>query len=346
MKRRTIIAVVSVVVSLFLLSLPHFADAQGISYGGGTTSGAVIVTGDGFAMNLKAKVEINREPIPILQLATELVEILPGETRVLTSNAGEYKANSSIYPGFPALRAGSAGGGFMGIKAGVPISYNFKVVRLDQDGLALDITITDNSNKILAARTLSLQNYEEGMIEFASTENGDKKLAVRFLPTIKAIPPVQDFPALLRSFTLSGLLIRNGDELLSRGTVITSTFDDLVGKKMPFFTFNSQRTGFLVMSYRPFPGAVVAGYFEDKKLIFEWNGDTYEYLSMDKPFLPEGRWAAYFWQAAPAFPASDKGISVGGFEADPDELQAKVNQVIEMRKGASTIKIGPILQSK
>jgi hypothetical protein len=118
---------------------------------------------------------------------------------------------------------------------------------------------------------------------------------------------------------------------------------DLMGGEKPFFTFESQRTGFLVMSYRPFSGAVAAGYFEDKKLIFEWNGDTYKWLSMDKPFLPEGRWAAYFWQAALAFPASDKEIGVGGFEADPDELQVKVNQMIEMRKSASTIKTGPIL---
>jgi hypothetical protein len=205
------------------------------------------------------------------------------------------------------------------------------------------------------ARNLAMESFRdqardrlqpEGMIEFASAENGDKRLAVRFLPTIKTIPPVQDFPALLRSFTLSGLLIRNGDELLSRGTFVSSVIDDLMGGKKPFFTFESRRTGFLIMSYRPFPGAIVAGYFEDKKLIFEWNGDTYECLSMNKPFLPEGRWAAYFRQAAPAFPASDKEISVGGFEADPDELQAKANQMIEMRKGASTKKIGPILQSK
>jgi hypothetical protein len=337
MKRRAFIAVISLVMGLFLLSLPHFAAAQGISYGG-TTSGAVIVNGDGVTMKTKVKVEINREPIPILQLATELVEILPGETRILTSNSGEYKA---MYPGGAALRAGSTGVGSMGMKAGVPISYKFKVARLDRNGLALDITITDNSNKVLAARMLSLRNYEEGMIEFASTENGDKRLAVRFLPTIKAIPPVQDFPALLRSFTLSGLLIRNGDELLSRGTFISSTLDDLMGEKMPFFTFESQRTGFLVMSYRPFPGAVVAGYFDDKKLIFEWNGDVYEWLSMDKPFMPEGRWAAYFWQAPPALLAPETEMGFGGFEADSDELAATISRMIEMRKGAKTIKTGP-----
>jgi hypothetical protein len=325
MKRRAIITVVLMVMGLFLFSVPHFADTQGISY-----SGAVVINGDGVTMKPKVKVEINRAPIPILRLATELVEILPGETRVLTANSSE--AYSSMYPGGgPALRAGATVSGSMGMKAGVPILYKFKIAQLDRDGLALDITITDNSDNVLAGRTLSLRNYEEGMIEFASMENGDKKLAVRFLPTIKAIPPVLDFPALLRSFTLSGLLIRNGNELLSRGTVISSTLDDLMGGKMQFFTFESQRTGFLVMSYRPFPGAVVAGYFDDKKLIFEWNGDAYEWLSMDKPFMPEGRWAAYFWQAPPSLLVPETELGVGGFEADPDELAAKISQMIELR---------------
>jgi hypothetical protein len=318
MKRRTIIMVISMIVGLFPLSVPHFADTQGTSYGE-TISGAV-----------KVKVEINREPIPILQITTELVEILPGETRILNSHSREYQA----YPGGPALRVGSTGVGSMGMKAGATILYKFKVARLDRDGLALDITITDSSNKVLAAHTLSLRNYEEGMIEFASAENGDKRLAVRFLPTIKSIPPVQDFPALLRSFTLSGLLIRNGEELISRWASISDTLDDLIGKKLPFFSFDSPRTGFLVMSYRPFPGAVVAGYFDDKKLIFEWNGDVYEWLSMDKPFMPEGRWAAYFWQAPSSPPAPGTAFAIGGFEADPDEFTAKVNQMIEMRKGA------------
>jgi hypothetical protein len=336
MKRRAIIAVISVILGLFLFHLPPFANAQKTSYSG--TYGAYDVAGDGTAMKLK--VDINREPIPILQLVTELVEILPGETRVLYSNP------SRMNPNLPGLRAGAKGSGSIGTKTSALILYNFKLIQLDRDGLVLDIAITDNSNKVLAARKLSLRNYEEGMIEFASAENGDKRLAVRFLPAVKAMPPVQDFPALLRSFTLSGLLIRNGSELLARHVSVWSEIDDLMSGKKPFFTFECRRTGFLVMSYRPFPNAAVAGYFEDKKLIFEWNGDIYEFLSMDKPFLPEGRWAAYFWQAAPALTTSDQGIAVGGFEADPDEFKIKVNQMIEMRKGANTAKIESGLKNK
>jgi hypothetical protein len=338
---KSITAVISIVVSLILLSPSRFACGQSISSSVTFTSN---VKDDSVTMKPKVVVEINREPIPILQLATELVEILPGETRPLTSTA-----NIGSFPWLSALRAGATLGGALAVKAGVSISYRLKVARLDRDGLTLDITITDNSNRVLATRVLSLRNYEEGMIEFASAENGDKRLAFRLLPTIKIIPPVQEFPALLRSFTLSGLLIRNGDELVSRGAVFSSTLDDLTGKKQPFFTFNSQRSGFLVMSYRPFPGAVVAGYFEDKKIVFEWNGDTYEYFSLDKPFLPEGKWAAYFWQASPAPPAPATGMGIGAFEADPAELAAKVSQMVEMinsvrpDKGAGgmSITIGP-----
>jgi hypothetical protein len=324
MKRKTIITIISAVMGLFLHSTPQFADTQGVSYGG-TFSGSNIVDSNGNMAKPKVNVEINREPIPTVQLAIELVEILPGETRALTSDLSRMLQIETM------LRTGSTITGSMAMKADGSILYNVKVVRLDRDGLTLDITITDNSNKVLATRTLLLRNYEEGIIEFASAENGDKRLALRFLPTIKTIPPVQDFPALLRSFALSGLLIRNGDELLSRGIFVSSTLDNLTGEIMSFITFNSQRTGFLVMSYRPFSGAKVAGYFEDKKLIFEWNGDTYECLSMDKPFLPDGKWAAYFWQAAPGSPALDPRITVGIITADPKELPKIVDRMMNTK---------------
>jgi len=334
MKRRASIAVISFNVSFLLLSFPNFANAQGIGGGGVIGASAPDVP-------WKPKVEINWEPIPTLQLATELVEILPGETRRVAFDSGEREGNAlAAYPSPLALRAGSTVSGSMGMKAGVPIGYALKVAKLDRNGLVLDITITDGAKNVLATRTLDLRNYEEGVIEFASTANGDRKLAVRFLPTIKAIPPVQDYPVLVQSLTLSGLLIRNGSELISRGVSVSSTADDLMGRKLPFFTFDSQRTGFLVMSYRPFPGATVAGYFEDKKLVFEWKGDIYEYFSLDKPFMPEGKWAAYFWQADPGSSASQTGIGIGGFEADPNsgELADKVSQMIEMIKKARQLR--------
>jgi hypothetical protein len=329
MKRTT--AVISIVVCLILLFQPRFAGGQGIS-SSGTIS--LNVKSDNVTMKPKVVVEINREPIPVLQLAMELVEILPGETRSLSAIS-----NLGSFPGLFTLRAGVTISGAVALKAGMPISYSLMVARLDRDGLILDIAITDNSNRLLAKRVLTLRNYEEGMIEFASSENGDKRLAFRILPTIRTIPPVLEFPALLRSFTLSGLLIRNGDELVSRGTVFGSTLDDLSGKKQPFFTFNSRRSGFLVMSYRPFPGAVVAGYFEEKKLVFQWNGDTYEYFSLDKPFLPEGKWAAYFWQASPAPPAPETGMGLGAFEADPAEVAARVSQMTAPDKGTGNMRI-------
>lgn len=80
-------------------------------------------------------------------------------------------------------------------------------------------------------------------------------------------------------------------------------------------------TGLLLLSYRPFPGAVVAGYIQGKKLIFEWGGDVYEWTSIDQPFLPDGRWAVYVWQADPT-PAPTN--SVGAFSSDPGNLSGYV----------------------
>jgi hypothetical protein len=341
MKRGTIIAIVSGAMGLFLLSTAYFADAQGVSYGG-TFNGSNVISSDVGIMKPKPKVEINRESIPVLQLVTELVEILPGEIRRLSYDSGDHNGESPMDQAVPGLRAGSVTMGAVAVKGGIMVSYRLKLVRLDRDGLTLDITITDNTNKVLATRALSLRNYEEGMIEFASTEGGDKRLAVRFLPIIKAIPPVQDIPtALLRSMTIGGMLIRNGNELLSRGSVFSFSADDMTGKMLPFISFNSQSTGFLVMSCRPFPGAVVTGYFEDKKLVFEWNGDSYEYLSMDKPFMPEGRWAAYFWQAPNAPQAPPQGMGVGAFVATPDEVAARIGKMMEMRKGTQGFELKP-----
>jgi hypothetical protein len=294
------------------------------------SGGGAVVGISGPGVQWKPKLEINREPIPTLRLATELVEILPGETRRLAFDSGEDTGGSlTAFPSPYALVAGGTASGSLGMKAGVPIHYSLKVVQLDKDGLVLDIKISDESKTVLATRTLALKNYDEALIEFASTANGERRLALRFLPTIIPIPPVQDYPALVPSLTLSGLLIRNGYELISRGGSTRGTVDDLSGTKLQFFTFHSQRTGFLVMSYRPFPGARVAGYFEDKKLIFEWNGDSYEYFSLDKPFMPEGRWAAWFWEAGPS---SGSGMGIGGFEADPNtgELADRANQMMQM----------------
>jgi len=85
------------------------------------------------------------------------------------------------------------------------------------------------------------------------------------------------------------------------------------------------------MSYRPFPGASVAGYFEGKKLQFEWNGDLYEWISMDNPFMPAGKWAAYIWQADTL---PNTYVSVGGFEADPNssDFANKLSQIQQARK--------------
>jgi hypothetical protein len=324
MKRKNVIAVISIFVYLVVFSLPQFSKAQD-----STGYLSTITRKNPAELSIKPKIEINGEPIPIVQISAELVEIRPGETRQLFSNSNERFYNT------PGHRAGVTLTWYLGKKAGGPLTLGLTIAQLDRKGVTLDIDIRNDSNNVLVTRKLSLRNYEEGMIEFASADNGDKRLAVRFMPTITAIPPVLEFPVSLRSLTLSGLMIRNGDELVLRTAIVSSSNDDPRDDKRSFFPFSSDRLGFLVMSYRPFPGAVVAGYFEDRKLVFEWNGDTYEWLSLDKSFMPEGKWAAYFWQAAPAGPTFTKGMSIGVFESDPNKIKETIGSMIEMNEAMS-----------
>jgi len=96
-----------------------------------------------------------------------------------------------------------------------------------------------------------------------------------------------------------------------------SSIEDINGRRLQFASFQSPETGLLLFSYRPFPGAAVAGYIQGKRLIFEWDGNTYEWISNDQPFLPDGKWAVYVWQAD-STPAPT--VSVGALSSDPDNL--------------------------
>jgi hypothetical protein len=178
--------------------------------------------------------------------------------------------------------------------------------------------------------------YRYSLALTGNAASGGKRLAIRFQPTITSIPAVQDYPALVQRLTLSGLLILNSKEIVSRNGSVSGSVEDLNGTRQQFFTINS-RSGMLVLSYRPFAGASLAGYFEDKKLTFEWNGDLYEWLSLDKPFMPEGKWSAYIWQAD-TIPNTFVGI--GAFEADPNsaEFTSIVTRMQEARKKQQTAK--------
>jgi hypothetical protein len=254
----------------------------------------------------KSKLEINREPILTLQWKSELVEILPGGIR--------YLGQSSGYSG---MRVGAEGRGALSIEGTGRVQISTKLLQLDKNGLTLDVTITESkSGKILTSRTLSLNNYQEAIIELATSESGNSRIAIRLLPTIVVKEAVLDYPVLVREFgTEEGLLILNNKEVLARPSG-KSGIDDLQGNTIQFFSIQSSRTGNILISYRPFPGASVFGYFEDRKLVFEWNGDIYEWISL-KPILPEGRWAAYVGRIDAS---TNQDFSVGFAAGNPKDL--------------------------
>jgi len=315
MNTKTIVVLGLICLIVLVLSLCQPVVAQ-VSGGGG----AIMGVRTGPVDPSKPKIEINREPIPTMNLKVDLVEILPAGVNTI----------GTIVTSARGYRVGGNSAGLTTLPGGMRIQYKLMVVQLDKDGAAIDATISDASNTPLLSQRLQLTNYQEALVEVASAETGNKRLAIRFVPTLTAIPAVLDYPGLVPTLTMSGFLILNSKEIVSRNGSVSGSVEDLNGTKQQFFTIGS-RNGLLLMSYRPFPGASIAGYFEGKKLQFEWNGDLYEWISMDNPFMPEGKWAAYLWQAD-TIPKTY--VSIGGFEADPNssDFANKLSQIQQARK--------------
>jgi len=284
----------------------------------------------------KSFLMLNREPILSLDLKKEVVEILPGGLNVLAAarepDAGSRNPAQRFIGG---MRVGGNSLDGLRIDGNSYVYIGTRLVQLDKEGIVLEVNVTGEARTVLASRKLQLQNYEEALVELATSAEGNKRLAVRFLPSIRVIEPLREYPVLVERFgTGRGLLIRNSREVIMRGGS-SGTIDDLNGTKQQFNVLESRNSGLLVISYRPFPGAVIAGYTVDKEMNFEWNGDLYEWISLDRPFLPEGRWAIYVWQAAPS---TYDGVSFGGFECDPGEIQKMLDRRKEMTGGIGGVR--------
>ena len=292
-------------------------------------TGIVGAKGDaGGNASAKAWLLLNQEPFLYLEMKTQVVEILAGGVNVLaTSNQPDLGPSAHSVESVRAQAAGS--NGLVGLRVDQDmIIIKTNLLQLNEDGIVLDVAVLNSAGTTLATQKLTMRNYEEAMVELAAASNG-RRLAVRFLPTIKELAALQEYPSLLPQFgSYRGLLIRNSKEVVSRGGVVGKV-DDLNGTKQQFITLENIRSGQLILSYRPFPGAVVAGYSVDRELRFEWNGDLYEWISLDKPFLPEGRWAIFAWQANPS---SREGVAFGGFESNPNDLPNFLRQMADQKK--------------
>jgi hypothetical protein len=285
------------ILSISAIAFPTICSAQAFGVGAGTGS-----------QTAKPRLDLNREPVFTVNLRQDLVEILPG---------GGVRSASGGGGGMGGLQVGRTAKSGFGLN-GLLIGVDAKLVQLDANGMVFEITLTDrNSSQVLLTKTLPLKNYEEGIVELATSTASEKRLAVRLIPTIQVKDPVLDYPALVKIFGASdSMWIKNYKELLLRGGGLSS-IEDLNGKVLQFVSLQSPSTGLLMLSYRPFPGAIVAGYIQGKQLIFKWQGDVFECTSIDQPFLPEGKWAVYVWQADSTPAAS---FAAGALASDPDNL--------------------------
>lgn len=311
------------VLAILMLGLADLAVAQGVS-------GVIGARANDPNAPYRPEVLINREPIPTLDYKMELVEILPGGINVLWPS-GDLRYPAGISPGLRSgWRVGSNSLEGVGMNVGMNLRVGTALLQLDPNGIVLDLTVFDGvTNKVLTSQKLSLQNYQEAFVEFATAAAGNRRLALRLLPSIKSIPPLPDYPSVVPYLGFKdGLLILNTKELLWRGGFGSGT-NDQSGSEIPFF-YIAGHAGLLLISYRPFPGATLHGYFQDWKLIFKWNEDVYELITPAASILPErGKWAAYVWQADPT--PRDKTM-MSGTVSRVDNLAETVRTILDRMK--------------
>lgn len=325
MKTLTNLGFFLIAAAVNLAAIPGITNAQGGGIGGAWVGG----NGD----TTKPMVKFDLEPVMVMNLQQEIIEILPGGVNVLTTE------KSSLANSFPTLAqefewrvgANSLWGVSLGQDKDISVVITAKLLQLDEKGILLDLAIRDGQTKaVLSSQRLPLQNYQEAIVEFAASSTGNKRLALRLLPTVKIKEPLQGYSGTIPSFGMHGpgaYLILNAKEVLASGSgsVGLDSWDE--GKQ--YFGTIYSRLGMLVFSPKPFPGAAIKGYFQGGRMIFEWNGDVYEWLSPGGPILPEGQWAVYVWQADST--AYDKpGTSL--LVCRPEELHTRLEQQIERIK--------------
>jgi len=298
-----------------LLAAPAFLQAQSSGIIGARYTG----TGD----PMKPVVKFDLEPVLTVNLKEEVIEILPGGTNVLYTapHRSEWRVG-----------ANEAWGIALGDKSeGISVYYSSELLQLDDKGIVLKLQINDGKTKaVLSSQNLSLQNYQEAILEFATSSTGNRRLAVRLLPAVQVKEALRGYPGLVEFFGIQspgGYLILNGREVVSRGGG-GITMDKLDGSEQQFLAIRG-RTGLLVVSYRPFPGAAIKGYFENRKMMIDYNGDVYEWASLSNLFLPEGKWAAYVWQAD-STPSEKPNLII--FASSVNELPGRIEKILNSVK--------------
>ncbi|MBZ5499870.1 MAG: hypothetical protein LAP85_26020 [Acidobacteriia bacterium] len=215
MKKRP--SVFFAVLSIVVIAFPTICSAQVFGAGAGAES-----------QNSKPRLDLNRESVLTVNLREDLVEISPG---------GGIRSASGGGGGVGGLKVGHTSKSGFGLN-GLLIGVDAKLAQLDANGMVFEITITDrNISRVLLTKTLPLKNYEEGIVELATSVASEKRLAVRLIPTIQVKDPVLDYPALIKTFGSSdSMWNKNYNELLNRGGGLSS-IEDLNGRILQFVSF-------------------------------------------------------------------------------------------------------------
>lgn len=230
------------------------------------------------------QLEINREPVLEALVHLQLLQFEEDGT------ASPTRTESA-----QTLRPGSTGVSHFSFAGGARIRVETELLELSASRLTLSVEVVDSrSEEVLTSRQVALEDRQELFVEIAEAASGKGKMVLRLLPLIQAKPAVKDYPGLVKEFgVLGSILILNRKELLVNGSGVISQNEQLSEEIIQTLMITNPRFGRFYLSYRPFPDARVAGYVDGNRLLFEWDGNQFEWTSTESPILPQGRWTLY-----------------------------------------------------
>jgi hypothetical protein len=137
---------------------------------------------------------------------------------------------------------------------------------------------------------LQTSKRQEILVAVADSTVDNTTLAVRLVPSLQRVEPTSDYSGSVEEFGMNdGLYIVDSTDLRARAS---SGFVGVWGANdaVLALVIDDPKYGRFTLSYRPFPDAVRAGYIDGHRIAWNWEGNLFELISIENPFLPKGKW--------------------------------------------------------
>ena len=228
------------------------------------------------------------EPLKVIQLKIEHLEILPTETIALDV----LPVNIETVSGRPVKVAISIRKNEKSqVKLAKKLVYVNVILKphiIEGKGIDMDVDIERDGIKI-KADTLTLRNLNPVLVELFENKDVSIKIAEKITPLIIIIIPPGKYSGPIETVEMvDSILLMNG-QMLSKGSGLRTTNP---GESPIFLFFYTSGKGIFVLSFGPFAGAEPLGVVNGSVIKVKHGGDLFEWISM-RPILPGGKWRVW-----------------------------------------------------